>query len=93
MCGYEDSDLGERSREDLWGSERAIFESYLRRENADEAVEQTQPIDYNDPQRSLGDIGTDTAFMLSHMFDIIDDEEPDDYYTRRQHALEQGMHL
>ena len=27
------------------------------------------------------------------MFDIIDDEEPDDYYTRRQHALEQGMHL
>ena len=93
MCGDEDSSLGGRSREDLWASERRIFESYLRRENADEAVEQTQPVDYDDPQRSLGDIGTDTAFLLSPMFDIIDDEEPDDYYTRRQHALEQGMHL
>ena len=38
--------------------------------------------DQRDPQPAIGHLGADTAFMLSHLSEIIDDDEHDDYYTR-----------
>ena len=77
-CEHDDFD-----RSTLWAAEREVFESNLRRATEPSHMDAAVSDDQCDPQPAPGHLGADTAFMLSHLSDIIDDEdEHDDYYTR-----------
>ena len=81
-CAEADADRNECDRNALWRSEREVFESNLRRAAEPAHMDAAVFADQRDPQPAIGHLGADTAFMLSHLSEIIDDDEHDDYYTR-----------
>ena len=77
-CAHDDFD-----RSALWAAEREVFESNLRRAAAPTHLDAQVSDDQRNSKPAAGHLGADTAFMLSHLSDIIDDDdEHDDYYTR-----------
>ena len=76
-CAHDDFD-----RSTLWAAEREVFQSNLRRAAEPAHMDAAVFADQRDPQPAIGHLGADTAFMLSHLSEIIDDDEHDDYYTR-----------
>ena len=88
-----DADRNESDRSALWRSEREVFESNLRRAGAPTQVDDQMPADQPGPKLSLGQLGADTAFLLSHLSDIIDDDEPDDYYAQQMRRRNRGPSL
>ena len=76
-CEHDDFD-----RSTLWAAEREVFQSNLRRAAEPAHMDAAVFADQRDPQPAIGHLGADTAFMLSHLSEIIDDDEHDDYYTR-----------
>lgn len=79
----EDCEHDDLDRSTLWATEREVFESNLRRAAEPAHLDAQVSVNQRDPQPASGHLGADTAFMLSHLSDIIDDDdEHDDYYTR-----------
>ena len=82
-CSEEDCEHDNFDRSTLWAAEREVFESNLRRAAEPAHMDAAVSADQHDPQPAPGHLGADTAFMLSHLSNIIDDDdEHDDYYTR-----------
>ena len=88
-----DADRNESDRSALWASEREVFENNLRRAGASSQMDDQMPTDQLDPQPAPGQLGVDTAFLLSHLSDIIDDDDPDDYYAQQMRRRNRGQSL
>lgn len=80
--GGADENSHEGDRSALWRSEREVFECNLRAAREDAQVDDPLPADQLDPKRAAGHPVVDAAYLMVHLGDIIDDDEPDDYYTR-----------
>jgi len=82
-CTENDAECDEHDGSALWRSERELFESNLRR--AEELAQMDDPLSAHqpDPQRGADYSAVDAAYLIAHLSDIMDEEEHDDYYTRR----------
>ena len=83
-CAEADAGRNECDRSALWRSEREIFESNLRRAAEHAQVDAPVPAHQSHSQCAASHPAVDAAYLISHLGDIIDEEdEHDDYYTRQ----------
>lgn len=55
-----------------WENERAVFENALYGRGQDEETFNQSILDFSDPGSSFNHLGTDTAFLVAELTDIID---------------------
>ncbi len=59
-----------------WENERELFEKSLYGEGCDEAIYEEADYDFADTDSSIDHLGTDTAYLLADLTNIIDNDHP-----------------
>lgn len=65
-----------------WENERGIWESNLARAGTDEAYFQNAVLDFHDPQPDLSGLGTDAAYLVADLSNIVDHKPVEDSTTK-----------
>ena len=88
-----DADRNQSNRSALWASEREVFESNLRRAGTPAQVDAEVSADQSHSQRAANHPVVDAAYLIGHLSDIIDVDDPDDYYAQQMRRGYRGPTL
>lgn len=77
-----DDGIDQRTGETGWEPEREVWESNLTGAGTDEKYFEEAVLDFDDPQPDLGGLGTDAAYLVADLSNIVDHKPVEDSTTK-----------
>ena len=81
-CHQLDAGHGEVPGTTGWEPEREVWESHLAGAGTDEKYFEEAVLDFDDPQPDLGGLGTDAAYLVADLSNIVDHKPVEDSTTK-----------
>ena len=75
-----------------WEPEREVWESNLTGAGTDEKYFEEAVLDFDDPQPDLGGLGTDAAYLVADLSNIVDHKPVEDSTTKHFHPERKKHH-
>ena len=91
-CHQLDAGHGEVPGTTGWEPEREVWESHLAGAGTDEKYFEEAVLDFDDPQPDLGGLGTDAAYLVADLSNIVDHKPVEDSTTKHFHPERKKHH-